>query len=325
MGAAKQWVKVSWADTSLEPEITGSIDLFMYVLKHLPRGFSRSNLHTGMLNLTGATGSGKGTVLYSMQRFGGEENCNLVHSLGPTYLHEKFKRGSEECKPVLAGAVGKAILYCDDYPNEDVNPDTIKPLVESRGGRVSARFGGGRDDQATSLEISWGLLIGTGNYKLRIPYGAAGIIEKIPEVTPPFRFVNSDQVTQPGHVAADPAFAASIDCGAFAAEYFWLIRQLARFVLDPALVKGRSFGPIPAKVAATMEAMRVDDAGCLLAAFLEAHTHPVSDKLESTNVVLVQLAYAAISGEARTHITVEAGLTEVQVLICVLYCLCSLT
>ena len=254
-GAARQWVKILPATETAAAELHGSLDLFLYVMKHIPRAFARSNLHTGMLSLTGATGSGKGTFLYCMQNFGGEGPENLVHSLGSRYLHERVVRASEECRPVLAGARCKAVLYCDDYPDDEVNPDTIKPLVENRGGRVCARFGGAREDQGTAVEVSWGLVVGTGNYKLRIPRGAAGIVEKIPEVTPPFRFVNVGEANQPGLVESDPKFALAIEQGRHDPEYFWLMQAFAPLVFDERLVKGRMFGPLPASVRARMDGL----------------------------------------------------------------------
>eukprot|EP00973_Karenia_brevis_P022800 3136870-Karenia_brevis.AAC.1 len=62
-------------------------------------------------------GGGKSTVLTSMSVFGGEKKNKLCLPLGSNYLHDRKRRGSEECKPILANLSGKALGYCDEFPH----------------------------------------------------------------------------------------------------------------------------------------------------------------------------------------------------------------
>jgi hypothetical protein len=154
---SRQWVRASGDKGE-------HLDEFIFLLKHLPRAFSRTDKYTGMLNITGAEGSGKGTFIFLMKCFGGEGDNNLGHSLGRTYLYEcnKKARGSEECTPVIAGARNKAFLYCEDCPGDELNIDRIKPLVEHRGGAITARWGGARKKDNATHEPTYTIFT-TGN------------------------------------------------------------------------------------------------------------------------------------------------------------------
>ena len=113
--------------------------------------------------------------------FGGVGPANLCHDLGSGYLMDQKVRGGEDCKPVLAGLANKAVGYCDEYPDKPFNPETVKPMLEHRGGGVSARFGGGREDQTTSSRVT-ASLFGVGNYELKAPSGSIGLEDKIMKI-----------------------------------------------------------------------------------------------------------------------------------------------
>ena len=115
--------------------------------------------------------------------------------MGATYLFDDRVRGAEDCKPVLAGLAGKAAGYCDEYPNRRINPETVKPLICARGGQVSARFGGAKEGQATSIEIT-ATLIGAGNYPISVPPGTVGMADKIWDLTPEYIFVNKASINK---------------------------------------------------------------------------------------------------------------------------------
>jgi hypothetical protein len=226
----------------------GDPDSYIFLLKHIPRSFAKSDRFTGMLNITGPPGGGKGTFLFMMKSFGGEGREYLVHNLGAGYLHDDKVRGAEDCKPVIAASKNKALLYCDEYPNRVMNIDTLKPLVEPRGGGVNARFGGARDDQGTSIDVTWGCILGVGNNPLKFPNNATGYKGKVNEIVPPYKFVNRGKVLHANEIEADPTFADNINAGSFDGEFFWLMCQLFRLIDDPRVVKGREFGPVPIRV-----------------------------------------------------------------------------
>ena len=64
--------------------------------------FSRTDKFVGFVCITGPPGGGKGTVIYTLRRFGGDGRANLCHNMGATYLFDDRVRGAEDCKPVLA-------------------------------------------------------------------------------------------------------------------------------------------------------------------------------------------------------------------------------
>ena len=134
--------------------------------------------------------------------FGGDGRRHLCHNMGPEYFFDDKVRGAEECKPVLAQSAGAAIAYSDEYPNKQMNPETLKPLICMRGGRGSARFGGARETQDTSFDIT-ATPFGVGNYALRLPYNTKGLAEKIYNVSPDYLFKPKDECTHPHHVASD--------------------------------------------------------------------------------------------------------------------------
>ena len=240
---SRQWVRGSNDDGE-------HLDEFIFLLKHLPRAFSRTDRYTGMLNITGAEGSGKGTFIFLLKCFGGETDDNLGHSLGRNYLYEcnKKARGSEECSPVLAGARNKAFLYCEDCPPEELNIDRLKPLVEHRGGAITARWGGARKKDNATHEPTYTCLTQStkkvilpiiirlfkdsvflnmflnGNSEIRIPEKAVGIRGKINELCPPNRFVNRGEASEAHHVEYCPEFSTHLKNGDFDAEIFMYIR-----------------------------------------------------------------------------------------------------
>ena len=183
-GQAEQWV-------TLEEDgaIKGSADKMLFIRKMDAKIFSRTDKFVGFVCITGPPGGGKGTVIYTLRRFGGDGRANLCHNMGATYLFDDRVRGAEDCKPVLAGLAGKAAGYCDEYPNRRINPETVKPLICARGGQVSARFGGAKEGQATSMEIT-ATLIGASNYPISVPPGTVGMADKIWDLTPEYIFVN---------------------------------------------------------------------------------------------------------------------------------------
>ena len=271
-GQAKQWI----AYDQFGVEIRGSPDKMLMILKWMPKMFSRTDKFVGMLCVTGPEGGGKGTILYTAMCFGGD----LCHNMGPGYLFDDRIRGAEECKPILAGIAGKAIGYSDEYPNKVINPETVKPLLCAHGGAASARFGGGRDDQATSVDIT-ATLFGCGNYALRLPTGVKGLASKIYNVTPDFLFRNGAECSAANHVPHSEAFATSLTSGLFAPEYFHIMRKFFPFIDDEKIVTGRDFRPLPAGVAMAAEdfASQVTDAG--------------EDSLITSNFVLVKNARGA--------------------------------
>ncbi len=155
----------------------------------------KSGPHARRVGITGPPGGGKGTVLATAMAFGGK----LCHNIGHGYLFDDKVRTSEDCRPVLAGLAGKAIGYSDEYPDKVMNAETVKPLICARGGAVSARFGGARDTQATSIEVT-ATLFGVGNQALRLKPGVLGLAEKIYQLTPDFLFKNVGEVMGPGDV-----------------------------------------------------------------------------------------------------------------------------
>ena len=279
-GQAEQWV-------TLEEDgaIKGSADKMLFIRKMDAKIFSRTDKFLGFVCITGPPGGGKGTVIYTLRRFGGDGRANLCHNMGATYLFDDRVRGAEDCKPVLAGLAGKAAGYCDEYPNRRINPETVKPLICARGGQVSARFGGAKEGQATSMEIT-ATLIGAGNYPVSVPPGTVGMADKIWDLTPEYIFVNEARgstffkqslssfvrvflsfaffdskprairvfsqnlplqgcETLPTHKRGNERYQALLCSGAFVPEYFWFMRKLFRFVNDDRIVKGRTWWPLP--------------------------------------------------------------------------------
>ena len=111
----------------------GFADKMLFIRKMDAKIFSRTDKFVGFVCITGPPGGGKGTVIYTLRRFGGDGRANLCHNMGATYLFDDRVRGAEDCKPVLAGLAGKAAGYCDEYPNRRINPETVKPLICARG------------------------------------------------------------------------------------------------------------------------------------------------------------------------------------------------
>ena len=101
--------------------IKGSADKMLFIRKMDAKIFSRTDKFVGFVCITGPPGGGKGTVIYTLRRFGGDGRANLCHNMGATNLFDDRVRGAEDCKPVLAG---KAAGYCDEYPNRRINPET---------------------------------------------------------------------------------------------------------------------------------------------------------------------------------------------------------
>ena len=132
-GQAEQWV-------TLEEDgaIKGSADKMLFIRKMDAKIFSRTDKFVGFVCITGPPGGGKGTVIYTLRRFGGDGRANLCHNMGATYLFDDRVRGAEDCKPVLAGLAGKAAGCCDEYPNRRINPETVKPLICPLAGDVDA-------------------------------------------------------------------------------------------------------------------------------------------------------------------------------------------
>ena len=85
---SRQWVRGSNDDGE-------HVDELVFLLKHLPRAFSRTDRYTGMLNITGAEGSGKGTFIFLLKCFGGETDDNLGHagSQLPVRVTQKKSQG----------------------------------------------------------------------------------------------------------------------------------------------------------------------------------------------------------------------------------------
>ena len=185
-------------------------------------------------------------------QFGGDGAAYLCPSLGSDFTHSIKARGPEECKPVLASLVGKALGYSDEYPDLPFNPDTVKPLLCARGGRVSARFGGGKKTESTSLDVT-ATLMGCGNYPLRLPPGTEGMDGKVYNVTPTFIFKNPKQVTAASHVAADQCFMETLTSGAFRGEYLWVMARLFSLIHDTRIIGGRDFWPVPGPVRENMQ------------------------------------------------------------------------
>jgi len=249
-GQATQWVQIG--DDDEDAVLKGSGDKLCFVMKARAKMFSRTDRFVGCLCITGPPGGGKGTVLYECRMFGGDGRRHLCHSMGAGYFFDEKVRGAEDCKPVLTGNAGATIAYSDEYPNKQMNPETLKPLICMRGGMGSGRFGGARETQDTSFDIT-ATPFGVGNYALRLPYNTKGLAEKIYNVSPDYLFKPVDECTQPNHVAADEDYIQSLTSGEFAAECTWWLRQLFPFVHDPKFVKGRDVRPMPAGVRANMQ------------------------------------------------------------------------
>ena len=130
----RQWMRVTAG------EVEGSPDKMLMMLKWLAKMFSRTDKFVGLLCILGPPGGGKGTILYAARKFGGEGRGRLAHNMGAGYLFDDRIRGSEECKPVLAGLAGKAVGYSDEYPDKVMNPETIKPLISAPRLAVFSRY-----------------------------------------------------------------------------------------------------------------------------------------------------------------------------------------
>ena len=63
----------------------------------------------------------------------------------------------------------------------------MKPLICARGGQVSARFGGAKEGQATSMRSQPRSLVPA---ITSVPPGTVGMADKIWDLTPEYIFVN---------------------------------------------------------------------------------------------------------------------------------------
>ena len=108
--------------------IKGSADKTLFICKMDAKIFSRTDKFVGFVCITGPPGGGKGTVICTLRRFGGDGRANLCHNMGATYFFDDRVRGAEDFKPVLAG-LAEAAGYCDEYPNRKINLETVKPLI----------------------------------------------------------------------------------------------------------------------------------------------------------------------------------------------------
>jgi hypothetical protein len=282
VGLSRSWIKVG-------SDAAGHhMDEFIFLVKHLPRAFSRTNSFTGMLNITGGEGSGKGTFIFCLKEYGGESAECLCHNLGRNYFHEKDTRGSEEVSPVLAGAVDKAVVYAEEVPERELNVNRIKPMVEHRGGSVNARWGGARKkDVATHVPTY--TIFTTGNSEIRVPHDARGIKGKINELSPPYMFVNRGTARLENQVEADPRFAERVAKGDFDAEITALIRLFFPLVHGD-VVKGRNFGPVPASVLRNEERVLGATSTEMARAALLRLTTPVARHRDGSNYKLVDEA-----------------------------------
>ncbi len=174
------------------------LDEYLFLMKHLPKIFSRTNKFTGSLNLTSPPGGAKGTFIFIIKNFGGGRHDELVKGLDRNYFHESDAkaRGSEECKPCVAACKNKAAVYCEELPDEELNVSRYKPFVEHRGGAISARFGGGRQKDDATHEPTYTLLT-TGNSEIRVPSDAVGWQGKIHELQPAYTFANKGSALLP--------------------------------------------------------------------------------------------------------------------------------
>jgi hypothetical protein len=301
-GQARQWV--SFVQEDGYEEMRGSADKMLMTLKWLAKMFSRTDQFVGLFCITGPPGGGKGTVLATAMAFGGK----MCHNIGHGYLFDDKIRTSEDCRPVLAGLAGKAIGYSDEYPDKVMNAETVKPLICARGGAVSARFGGARDTQATSIEVT-ATLFGVGNQALRLKPGVVGLAEKIYQLTPDFLFKNVGAVMGPGDVPHDETFARSITAKTFAPEYFYVMRRFFKFVDDARVVKGRDWWPIPAGVRGATQQLA---AACCVAASAAETLGPdflqVKNARGGDNTTIVAFAL-----ELRHHANVEHALSAAGV------------
>jgi hypothetical protein len=297
-GQARQWV--SFVQEDGFEEMRGSADKMLMTLKWLAKMFSRTDQFVGLFCITGPPGGGKGTVLATAMALEGK----LCHNVGHGYLFDEKIRTSEECKPVLAGLAGKAIGYSDEYPDKVMNAETVKPLICARGGAVSARFGGARDTQSTSIEVT-ATLFGVGNQALRLKPGVLGLAEKIYQLTPDFLFKNVGALMGPGDVPHDEGFARSITSKSFAPEYFYVMRRFFKFVDDARVVKGRDWWPIPSGVRGATK--QLASACCVESAAesLGPDFLQVKNARGADNVAIVAFAL-----ELRGHANVEHALAS---------------
>ena len=261
-----EWFRGQWVTLEEDGAIKGSADKMLFIRKMDAKIFSRTDKFVGFVCITGPPGAG----LAAMDE----------------PIFDDRVRGAEDCKPVLAGLAGKAAGYCDEYPNRRINPETVKPLICARGGQVSARFGGAKEGQATSMEIT-ATLIGAGNYPRnrrdgrqdlgshpRVHFRERGTgFHFFKHVFLSFAFFDSKPratrvfsqnlplqgcETLPTHKRGNERYQALLCSGAFVPEYFWFMGKLFRFVNNDRIVKGRTWWPLPQalSVAPHLESVR---------------------------------------------------------------------
>ena len=285
-GQAEQWV-------TLEEDgaIKGSADKMLFIRKMDAKIFSRTDKFVGFVCITGPPGGGKGTVIYTLRRFGGDGRANLCHNMGATYLFDDRVRGAEDCKPVLAGLAGKAAGYCDEYPNRRINPETVKPLICARGGQVSARFGGPRRGRQLPWRSQPRSLVpaitpSASPWNRRDGRQDLGSHPRVHfrERGTGFHFFKQS-LSSFVHVFLSFAF---FDC-AFVPEYFWFMRKLFRFVNDDRIVKGRTWWPLPQalSVAPHLESVR-EEGSAVEGAVIEQLFQEVPRARQGDNKLLVQ-------------------------------------
>ena len=299
MEQAKQWVSIR------DDEVTGSPDKLCFLMKARAKVFSRTDKFVGCFCITGPPGGGKGTVLFEFIKFGGEGRSRLCCNMGPDYFFDTKVRGAEDCKPVLAASAGAAVAYSDEYPNKELNPETLKPLICMRGGQASARFGGARETQDTSFDIT-ATPFGAGNYPLRTPYSTIGLDEKIYNLSPDFIFRAGDECTAANHVPTNEAHIDAITDGTFAAEYVWWLQQWFVFVDDARFVKGRLMRPLPAGIQSTVADDDTEGAERKLGMIATLVQSPLQGDCKQ----LVNEALKEHFGDAAPHMVSQLGLGE---------------
>lgn len=174
--------------------------------------------------LTGPPSAGKSYVVLRLLRLLGQGSQHHVQPLPGSYFTTPPRQDADASRPVTAALAGCRMTCPKEQPTKPIDPAALKSILDGRDVDVAARANHSKSRDTTSFTVTWGIVIQSqGSIKLREGETDIGVLDKITEIRPPFRFVSKAELdaSDPRARLADPALLGLCDGGRLNAEVFF--------------------------------------------------------------------------------------------------------
>ena len=167
-------IAVSPALQFLSAICTKDVDDIAYLCQHFARAFSSFGRLCEALFFYGTSGCGKDALTQLLDTCLGDLALTGYGGGVPNTYFVKTpnapKRDKESCTPFLAALAGARLCVVPEIPKGELDMDSIKPLTEQQGAKVSARKAHGNSVR----ENPGFLIIGFSNYSFNIGFDPDG-------------------------------------------------------------------------------------------------------------------------------------------------------